>query len=85
MKPEDEKELLQRTKRIETRLTQFMIAQGVTTEHKRPVVEPGNPTRVVVPSRHTTLSEIMAVIPAGGGPVDIMIGDDWLARMALAS
>lgn len=79
-------EAVSRLKRIETRLTQLMIAQGVTTEHKKPEFDVGrlgtDAARLTVHSRHTPLSEIVAAIPeVWTGPVEIMIGDDRIATL----
>ncbi len=83
-------EMLARTKRIETRLTQFMIASGVSTEHKKPVFDVGalgtDAARLRVHSRHTPLSEIVAAIPdTWPGPVEVLIGNDRIATVTLAN
>lgn len=83
-------EVVSRTKRIETRLTQFMIASGVSTEHKKPEFDVGrlgaDAARLTVHSRHTPLSEIVAAIPeVWTGPVEVMIGNDRIATVTLAN
>ena len=78
-------ETLQRVRRIETRLTQFMIAQGVTTGAQQPAFDPGNiqgRATVVVPSRHSTLAEVVGAIPPSFvGPVDVMISGELIATL----
>jgi hypothetical protein len=83
MRDKDAAELLQRARRIETRLTQFMIASGVDTEHTRPVLtkEPGELARVAVPSRHTPLSEIMQAIGDHNGVVLLYIEQDFIGQL----
>lgn len=82
-------EVAARTKRIETRLTQLMIAMGVGTEHQKPVFDPGSVSKaplLVLPSRHTPWSEIAAAVPAGfSGELLLYIGNDRLGSITLAS
>ncbi len=72
-----EVETLQRVKRIETRLTQTMIAMGIKTEGQRPIFAAG---KLTVPSMHCSLKEILDTIPGEWqGPVAVFIGDDRVA------
>ena len=50
----NEDEVLSRVRRIETRVTQLLIAQGIDTEKQRPVFvkQPGEHATVVIPSPH---------------------------------
>lgn len=81
-KPRPEVEILQRTRRIETRLTQTMIALGIPTDSNKPTFDPGNiqgAATVVLPSRHTSFAEVVAAIPdTFRGPVSVVVGGDKL-------
>lgn len=72
-------EMLSRVRRIETRLTQTMIALGVSTEAQRPVFDHGV---ITLPSRHCSVKEILDIIPdTWDGPVGVLIGDDRVATI----
>ena len=69
-------EMLDRMRRIETRLTKYMKAQGFDTHPARPVFDRGD---VTIPSRDCTLREIMSVVPEDwDGEVFV-----WWARTTL--
>jgi hypothetical protein len=77
-------EVLKRTRRIETRLTQFMIAMGVTTEHQKPTFDAGSVGagcgKLTLPSPHTSVREMLDAIPETfDHPVEIFVGDQLLA------
>ncbi len=78
-------EVLDRTRRIETRLTQLMIALGVNSgRSQKPTwgdAAPGRHGSVTVPSPHSTLREILDEIPPlkSGMPIDIYLGDERIA------
>lgn len=79
-------ELLQRSRRIETRLTQLMIAQGVLTEHQQPAFEAGaigGFAKITVPTPHTSLKEILACVPEtfAGGVIQIFVGSERIAEL----
>lgn len=77
-KPTDE--LLARTRRIETRLTQLLIAAGIDTQVQRPVFD-AQQGRLRVPSIHSSLKEITASIPEGWtSPVELIIGGTRLGQ-----
>lgn len=54
-------EVLDRTRRIETRLTKFMEASGFDTKVRRPL---WNGEAIIVPSPATSLRDCLSVIPA---------------------
>ena len=75
-------EMLQRVRRIETRLTQLMLAQGVSTQAQKPKFDSKTST-LQVPSRHTSLMECTKAIPNGWDrPVRILVGGDLVAVLA---
>ncbi len=80
-------EVRQRARRIETRLTQLMIALGVATDGQKPKHYPSRSPvsggQVLLPSAHCTLKEILDAIPAPaiGLPVDLYLGADRIARI----
>lgn len=77
-------EIQQRTRRIETRLTQLMIAQGISTEHQRPMFDkqPGEHATLQMPSIHTSWKEISDALPDGfDGRVVMMVGDDAVGHL----
>lgn len=60
-----DKELVQRVRRIETRLTQLMTAMGVPTSAQKPAFnkKPGEHPILLLPSPHSSLKEIADAIP----------------------
>jgi hypothetical protein len=58
----DIKELVERLRRVETRLTSYINKTGVTINYKKPSWDADN-TRVIIPSREVALDEILAAIP----------------------
>lgn len=87
--PDPSTETLQRVRRIETRLTQTMIALGVDTASQKPRWDAGDPgidrPRLVLPSRHTSLKEMTEAVPAyaAGKPVDIFIGGELIGQLSV--
>lgn len=78
------KELLARTRRIETRLTQTMLHLGIPTQAQTPTFEsrPNACGLVTIPSLHTPINAIMAVLPAKwDGWVDIIHNGELVATM----
>lgn len=73
-----------RLRRIETRLTQMMIALGVKTEAQSPEFSRKNDTaQIVLPSKHCTVKEALDSIPeTWNGPVNVFVGDDCVATIA---
>jgi len=72
-------EILQRTRRTETRLTQLMIAMNVETQAQKASFyeDADGQARILVPSRHTPLKEILDSIPdRWQGMIDVYIGVD---------
>jgi hypothetical protein len=73
-------EVLDRTRRIETRLTRFMEAQGFDTQVRRPTWNNGV---IKVPSPETSLKDCMAVIPKNWNrddPIAVMHKDSKVAE-----
>ena len=54
------REMSDRLRRIETRLTRFMEAQGFDTEVRRPVFNAGH---LDIPTDATSLRDILAAVP----------------------
>lgn len=77
-----EVETLQRARRIETRLTQLMIALNVSTDAQKPIFNNGS---LIVPSHHCSLKELIDNIPRSWqGPVKVFVGTDLVATIAAA-
>lgn len=73
-KPRPEVETLQRVRRIETRVTQLLIAQGIHTDAQKPIFNDGS---LHVPSIHCSLKEIIDSVPRNWhGPVGVFVGTD---------
>lgn len=58
------REILERARRIETRLTQLLIASGIDAQQQRPVFD-AKRARLTVPSPHSSLKEMLDNIPDG--------------------
>lgn len=77
-------EELQRLRRIETRLTQLMVAMGVGTQAQKPDFEPHQVSRggvLTVVSPHTSLREMLDAIPMRGERVEVQIGEEHIATI----
>lgn len=57
-------EILDRSRRIESRLTAFINKAGFTTSNKKPEWD-GRDLSVTIPSREVSLDEVLAAIPDG--------------------
>lgn len=68
-------EVLQRCRRIETRLTRLLEIEGISTGIQRPW---WYEDRIMVPSLMTTLDAIFKVIPEGWGapPIQVVFKED---------
>lgn len=81
------KEILSRTRRIETRLTQFMIAQGVDTFSQKAAFAPSqdsNVGHIAAPSGHCSIKELLDSVPEGWhGRVDVFVGGDRLTTLVV--
>jgi len=81
-------EELQRLRRIETRVTQMMVALGIDVGQK-PVFkmvdvagEKREAAVVDLPSPHSSLKEVLDNIPASwDGPVGVFVGDRLVATI----
>lgn len=72
-------EVIQRVRRIETRLTSLLVHMGIDTPAQRPEFRDGT---VHVPSPHSTLKEIVDSIPTDwSGPVAVYVGNQFLANV----
>lgn len=80
-----DQELIQRVRRIETRLTRLLIGLGIETEAKRPVFDAGSiggQARLTLPSHHCSIKEVMSAVPKGfAEPVELYVGDDRVASL----
>lgn len=79
-------EMRDRVRRIETRLTQFMIAQGVLPSVDAPKFTPApqgkQVSSIAVASLATPLKEILDNIPATcEGPVAVLINSEQVAMV----
>lgn len=76
-----EEELLSRTRRIETRLTQLMIGLGIGTKADKPVFDQQHST-IHVPSMHSSLQEILDSLPEDWqGPVGVCVGPNLVVEI----
>ena len=79
------REIRDRTKRIETRLTQTMVAQGIPTRAQQPEFFPGSAVRnpyVLIPSPHTSIKEVVDSIPENcNEEVGIYLKGEAVARL----
>lgn len=78
-------ELLDRLRRIETKFTRWLTANGGEVETQKPVWRA--PGMVEVPSMHSPLNEVLAAIPRdwAGGVVQVVFRGDAVAHVAKAS
>ena len=75
----DDKEVLDRLRRIETRLTRYLQAQGFDAQTSKPVWGGGV---IALPSPHASLKSILSVIPDDwGGRVSLMLGEEFVAYL----
>lgn len=77
-------EVLDRVRRIETRLTMFLEASGFDTKVRRPLWD-GTRRRVIVPNPSTPLKDCVAAIPeAYRGQVTVYCKDDLITTIIKA-
>lgn len=80
-----EHEMLSRMRRIETRVTQLLVAAGIDTQSQKPSfsILGLEGARLVLPSRHSSMKEILDNIPdTWDGPVGVFVGDDRVATIS---
>lgn len=78
-KPNPGVETLQRVRRIETRITQTMIALGIPTDAQKPIFNEGS---LILPSIHCSMKEIVDSIPGNWhGPVGVFVGTGRVATI----
>lgn len=77
-----EQEMLDRSRRIETRVTKLGIAQGVEMGGGRPV---WNGNRIDIPSRNCSIGDIMQSIPPDQRhrQIPIYVGGDYIAELSV--
>lgn len=80
--PEDIEELLDRVRRIETRLTRYMTENGFDTHAQRPRYYPTRQA-LVVPSRNVSLADCLRALPDGVKSVEVFIGRDRIAQLII--
>jgi hypothetical protein len=74
-------ELLDRTRRIETRLVKVGEKLGVETRAQKPIPDAAN-GRVIIPSMDVRLCDILAVLPKDGlGFCNTMMSLMWEGRI----
>ena len=75
------KELLDRTRRIETRLTRYLADRGFDVESQKPVYDE-HLRQLRIPSRKVALQECLDVLP-DGDLVPVLIGTQcigWITK-----
>lgn len=76
---DDTTEILQRVRRIETRVTTALVALGFDPQAQKPAFDRKN-GRLQLPSPHSSLSECTKAIPNDWhGPVQVYVGTDLVA------
>jgi hypothetical protein len=84
MTPDQEKEMIERMRRIETRVTVMSTALGVPQNGHKPTFDTATGV-VSLPSPHASLRSIINVIPKGwSGRVRMMVGDDVQGTLDIA-
>lgn len=79
MTPDDERELLDRVRRTETKITDTMVQLGLRNNAEKATFNEG---RLTLLSPHTSLRELLDRVPRRWTePVEIYIGDDWVATI----
>lgn len=81
MDPAIQKEMLDRMRRVETRMTRFMEAHGFDTKIQRPTWDHGY---IHAPTSSVAIKDCLAVIPATwpkDDPVTIMVKQDVLCTL----
>lgn len=82
LSPEEARELMSRTRRIETRLTQLLIASGVDTQSQKPQYDKSR-SRITLPSPHSSMKEIVDALPEKWeASIEIFIGDERVATLS---
>ena len=75
------KETVDRTRRIETRLTTFMIARGMTPPTDKPRMSHFD-SRVIVPSLSCTLQDVIGATP-GRGRYELWAGGERIGTIGV--
>ena len=75
-------ELIERMRRIETKLTRYMMAQGFDTQSEQPRFD-AETHSLHIPSRHVSLQHCLdAVTAEWEGPVDVYIQGDYVTTLS---
>lgn len=74
-------EMLNRMRRIETKMTQLLVLAGAPTEAQKPVVTYGPAAeggKIILPSPHSSVREALDAIPSTlrGNALDIYVSND---------
>lgn len=78
-----DQELLDRTRRIETRITRIGNHLGIDVGGSKPTWDPERQA-IVLPTPNCSISDCLAIIPAEIGPgmtVDVFIADQYLTTL----
>lgn len=82
-------EELARLRRIETRVTNIAMALGVGVNTQKPEYYPPVGMlegKLVLPSQHTALSEMLAAVPDNHiGPISLVFGGKTIAKIEISS
>lgn len=79
--PAEDHELLDRVRRIETRVTKIGHAMGVDVGGGRPSWDVKRGC-VVLPSPNCSIAECVNIVPASReGPVDVYVGDQFICAI----
>lgn len=80
----DVKEIKDRTRRIETRVTRFLESQGFDTEVKKPLWVDD---QIVVPTRACSINDCLMVVPSdwpSDKAINIYVHDDYLMTVYMS-
>ena len=78
-KTEHEREIIDRLRRMETRLTRYLDQNGFDIRTGKPKFEKG---RLTIPSPQSSLKECLDAVPKDWAqPVDVYVGDDYLTTL----
>ena len=74
------REMLDRVRRIETRLTRYMNEQGFDIVGQQPMFHRDSGT-LTVPSRRVTIEDCLRAIGSYDEPVDVYVGKDFVVTL----
>jgi len=78
---EHDRELVDRVRRIETRVTKIGRHFGIDVGGGRPIWDPRG--RVVIPSPNCSVGDILKTVPdaSRSGEVDVYVGDEYMMTL----